>query len=180
MDDPSQNLSWLLPDAHQDRPSITPQWLPHFETPIEGARLAPVRAVATGYGRLVEMLRAEWLDGGAIDQIFTSVIRPGMVSAWHAHAITTDRLFVASGQARIVLYDARPTSPTYGAINEYRLGPLTPGLLIIPPRVWHGVQAETDEPALLINAVDRAYDYSGPDHWRSPADSPHIPFRFPC
>ena len=179
MDDPSQNLSWLIPGAHQDRPSITPQWLPCFDRPIEGVQLVPVRAVTTGYGRLIEMLRAEWLDGGAIDQIFTSLIRPGMVSAWHAHGFTTDRLFVAAGQARIVLYDARPTSSSFGAINEFRLGPSSPGLVMIPPRVWHGVQADSDEPAILINAVDRAYNYSDPDHWRVPADSPDIPFRFP-
>jgi dTDP-4-dehydrorhamnose 3,5-epimerase len=179
MDDHSQNLSWLLPGAGRDRPSTTPDWRPSFETPIDGVQYIPVRAVATGYGQLIEMVRSEWLDGRAIEQVFTSLMRPGTISAWHAHSLTTDRLFVAAGLARIVLYDGRPTSPSYGAVNEFRLGPLSSGLVIIPPRVWHGVQAMAGEAALLVNAVDRAYDYADPDHWRVALDSPDIPYRFP-
>jgi dTDP-4-dehydrorhamnose 3,5-epimerase len=178
MDDHSQNLSWLLPGARQDRPSVTPDWRPVFETPIEGVQFIPVRTVVTGYGRLTEILRGEWLAGGGVDQVFTSVMGPGMISAWHAHNFTTDRLFVAAGLTRIVLYDHRPASPTLGAVNEYRIGALNPGLLIIPPRVWHGVQAMGEEAALLINAVDKAYDYAGPDHWRAAPDNPDIPYRF--
>jgi dTDP-4-dehydrorhamnose 3,5-epimerase len=178
MDDQSQNLSWLLPDAGQDRASIDPGWRPVFETPIAGVEFIPIRAVATGYGHLIEMVRGEWIAEGLIDQVFTSHLQAGKISAWHAHDVTTDRLFVASGLARIVLYDGRPASATYGVVNEYRLGPLSPGLVIIPPRVWHGVQVVGDKAALLINAVDRAYDYGAPDHWRAPVDSPHIPYRF--
>jgi dTDP-4-dehydrorhamnose 3,5-epimerase len=40
------------------------------------------------------------------------------------------------------------------------------------------VQNIGDGPAAVLNAVDRAYDYEDPDHWRLPADTPEIPYRF--
>ncbi len=60
---------------------------------------------------------------------------------------------------------------------EYRLAPERPGLLIVPPGVFHGVKALGARPATLINMVDEAYSYTAPDHWRLPADSAEIPYR---
>jgi len=51
-------------------------------------------------------------------------------------------------------------------------------VLSIPPGVVHGVQATGGQSAVLVNAVDRAYSYSAPDHHRLPLDSPEIPYRF--
>jgi dTDP-4-dehydrorhamnose 3,5-epimerase len=85
---------------------------------------------------------------------------------------------VTHGPIQEVLYDAREDSPTRGRINEFRLGPARPGLVIIPKQVWHGVKNVGADPAYLINAVDSPYAYENPDHWRAPHDSPDIPFQF--
>jgi len=174
------NKHWLLEDATQDRQSITREWLPFGQKTLEGVVLHEMRPVLTGYGHLTEMFRSEWRpDNSTVAQIFTSCLSGGTISAWHAHAQTTDRLFVASGRARIVLYDGREGSPTFGTINEFRIGALRPALLVVPPRVWHGVQnLDKSEPLLIINAVDRAYSYEGPDHWRVAPDSHSVPFTF--
>ena len=42
-----------------------------------------------------------------------------------------------------------------------------------------GVQSTDSAPSVLINAVDRAYDYVDPDHYRLPVESPEVPYRFP-
>jgi dTDP-4-dehydrorhamnose 3,5-epimerase len=63
-------------------------------------------------------------------------------------------------------------------LNEFRLGMMRPGLVVVPPKVWHGVQNLADEPSSLVNLVDQAYRYENPDHWRVPPDSPHVPYRF--
>lgn len=171
--------TWLISGAERDRQSITKDWTPVDRELIDGVQLTDVRPVATGYGYLIEMFRPEWhADNPRIDQIFTSCLMPGGISAWHAHGETVDRLFVAHGLMHIVLYDGREGSPTFGRINQFRLGPVRPGMLIIPKRVWHGVKNVGADPAYLINAVDRAYQYEHPDHWRAPHDSPEIPFRF--
>ena len=78
----------------------------------------------------------------------------------------------------MVLYDARVDSDTHDTLVEYRLGERRPAVISIPPGVYHGVRNIGSAPAILINAVDTAYDYESPDHYRVAADSPEIPYRW--
>lgn len=176
----SNNPGWLVAGAKRDAQSITSDWDYTGQRLIEGVRLKEIRNVPKGNGFLTEIWRREWdLDALGVDQVFQVHLRPGGISAWHAHEITTDRLFVGDGILRIVLYDAREDSPTYGLVNEFRLGAVRPGLVIVPPKIWHGVQNIGNESGVIINLVDQAYHYENPDHWRVPMDSPDIPYRFP-
>jgi dTDP-4-dehydrorhamnose 3,5-epimerase len=171
--------AWLVPGARKDRQTVTPAWSPSAQPLIAGVAVKEVANVPKEGGYLTEIVRAEWLGANPkIDQIFQTVLEPGVVSAWHAHGQTTDRLFVSQGLARIVLYDARPASATRGLVNHFQCGTIRPTLLTIPPRVWHGVQNVSSTPMLLLNIVDTAYSYADPDHWRVPWDSPEIPYRF--
>ena len=170
--------SWLLPGATKDAQTITARWTPASMQLIDGVTVREVLNVPKSNGYLTELFRTSWADGNAhIDQVFQVVHEPGAISAWHTHAATTDRLFVAYGSARIVLYDGRDGSPTRGVVNEFRFGTIRPALVTVPPRVWHGVQNSGSGPMILMNLVDRAYDYEDPDHWRIASDSPAIPFR---
>jgi dTDP-4-dehydrorhamnose 3,5-epimerase len=168
---------WLLPGAVKDSQSITPSWEKLAARQIDGVIVKEVRHVPTAYGFLTELFRSDW-DLGTCTQAFQSRFQPGAVSAWHAHAVTCDRIFVNSGMLHIVLFDSRKTSQTYGVVSEFRLGDARPGLLIVPPYVWHGVHNDSSTEAMLINFVDHAYDYEDPDHWRLAVDSPEIPYRF--
>jgi len=170
---------WLLPGAVRDPQTITAEWTPSGRTIVDGVRIREVRHVPKETGHLTEIYRADWqLDDRAVGQVFEVVVLPGRISAWHAHARTTDRLFVTDGSVRIVLYDGRDGSPTRGVVTELKFGALRPALVVVPPRVWHGVQNIGGAPARMLNVVDYAYDYAEPDHWRIPDDSPEVPYRF--
>jgi dTDP-4-dehydrorhamnose 3,5-epimerase len=146
---------------------------------IDGVEKFEPKNVLVRGGHLTEVYRDDWpITHGAIQQIFQRTLLPGAVSAWHSHGHTTDRLFALSGQLRIVLYDARPDSPTHGRINQFIYGSLRPGLVLVPPGVWHGVQNIGNEPGALLNFVDHPYRYQDPDHWRLPQDTPQIPFQW--
>lgn len=174
------NDEWLLPDAVRDTQTVSARWEPLGQTLIHGVRVHEVRHVPKGSGRLTELYRRDWLtDDAGVDQVFQVELLAGRITAWHAHAQTLDRIFVSEGSVRIVLYDARQGSPTFGTINQFLFGEHRPALVVIPPRVWHGVQNIGGRTARVVNMVDRAYDYASPDHWRIPADSPHVPFTFP-
>lgn len=169
---------WLIDGARKDEQSITADWQQTSRL-IDGVRVREVSNVPKDNGWLTEICRREWLETPAhIDQVFQVALNPGMVSAWHAHATTTDRLFVSFGMMRIVLYDAREASPTRGVTNELRFGSLRPALVVVPPQVWHGVQNLSPGVSVLLNLVDNAYRYDDPDHWRLPPDSPQVPYRF--
>ena len=83
---------WLLKGVTKDQQSITSDWVFTPQQLIDGVKLREVKNVPTYYGLLVEVFRREWeLDIGEVDQVFQSTLRPGGVSAWHAHEVTTDR-----------------------------------------------------------------------------------------
>ena len=131
----------------------------------------------TNYGYLTEIFRMDWaLDEFGVDQVFQGVLEPGGLSAWHAHAVTTDRLFISYGRIQISLYDAREDSPTFGELNHFRFGTVRPAMIIVPPMVWHGVKNISSGVSILVNVVDHAYEYELPDHYRLPADTDKIPY----
>ncbi|WP_245274471.1 dTDP-4-dehydrorhamnose 3,5-epimerase family protein [Mesorhizobium sp. L2C066B000] len=157
---------------------VTPDWIPIEPVAIDGVRVKEIRPVATSTGYLTEIFRQEWeLDSEPVGQVFQRTLYPGAVTGWHAHAVTTDRLFCCVGSVRISLFDGRKASPTFGAVWHKIIGPLRPAVVIIPPGIWHGVVSLGAETAVLLNLVDKAYAYDQPDHWRLPPDTDHIPYR---
>ncbi|HEY1169849.1 MAG TPA: dTDP-4-dehydrorhamnose 3,5-epimerase family protein [Verrucomicrobiae bacterium] len=168
----------LLAGCRKDVQSITADWTP-LQSLIEGVKLREVKHVPKENGHLTEIFRKDWaLDTGEIDQVFQVSLLPGGLSAWHTHRVTTDRLFITGGLVKIVLYDARQGSSTFGLVNVFRLGTTRPGLVVIPPGVWHGVQNLGSDMGQVLNLVDKAYQYEDPDHWRLPWDTDKIPYRF--
>jgi dTDP-4-dehydrorhamnose 3,5-epimerase len=173
------NNGWLLEGARKQSQSVTSDWELAGQNTISGVLLKPMKTVLKGDGYLTEIFRRDWFpEIQIVDQVFQVTLFPAAINAWHAHEHTTDRLFVALGQCRIVLYDRRPGSPTCGVVSEFKLGAERRGLLEIPPKVWHGVQNLYPGNSLILNLVDRAYQYDDPDHWRLPLDSHLIPYQF--
>jgi dTDP-4-dehydrorhamnose 3,5-epimerase len=171
--------SWILDGTVRDAQSVTPDWSAVTPPSIEGVSLKEVRPVVKHNGLVTEVFRTDWFDGLAhVDQVFHVFLHARGVSAWHAHAETTDRLFVADGFVRLVLFDSRPDAGTHGRLMELSLSGRRPQLVVVPPKVWHGIENLCDEPATIVNLPDRAYQYAEPDHWRLPADTEQIPFAF--
>jgi dTDP-4-dehydrorhamnose 3,5-epimerase len=170
---------WVLPHAHKDAQSVTSDWQSVRQTLIDGVAVRESRAVAKRNGSVTEVFRDDWFEAGATaGQVFMVRLAAAGISAWHAHAITIDRIAVVAGAATLVLFDGRTGSPTVGLINEFHLHDLRPTLVVIPPQVWHGVINSGDQMCLLANVPDRPYRYDDPDHWRVDSDSPDVPYRF--
>ena len=176
-DDPASIDDWM--DRGKIDPStVDSEWSPRLAPGIDGVRVKEIRPVLTGDGILTEIWRQDWnFDDLPVRQVFQRLLDPGTVNGWHAHVETSDRLFCAFGRIRLSLYDGRRPSPTYDASWETIIGAERPGLVFVPPGVWHAVSVLGDKPALLVNAVDKAYDYDRPDHRRLPLDTPHIPLK---
>jgi dTDP-4-dehydrorhamnose 3,5-epimerase len=168
----------FIQGTRKDAQSILSDWLPAQQL-LQDVKVIEVRNVTKGNGVLTEVFRSDWnIDDAPVDQVFQVTLGPGQISAWHVHRKTRDRLFVNHGAMRIVLYDARRASSTYGHVNEFGFGSHRPALVLVPPGVWHGLQNLRQRAGRVLNLVDRAYSYEDPDHWRLPLDSPRIPYRF--
>lgn len=101
---------------------------------------------------------------------------PDVIKAFHWHKDQDDVWYVASGMARIVLYDRRPDSPTFGATQVVYAGDDNPVAVLIPSGIAHGYQVLGRQPVLLFYHVTQAYDPKDPDEERIPFDDPAIGF----
>ena len=114
-----------------------------------------------------------WTEPVVYAYCFT--IRPGRIKGWGMHKLQADRYFVASGKVRVVLYDGRERSPTFRRFSEFFFAE-TPGLVRIPPGVWHADQNWGDDDAILVNYPTRPFNHANPDKYRIDPHSGVIPF----
>jgi dTDP-4-dehydrorhamnose 3,5-epimerase len=161
----------------RDRQLVGADWVPTNAVPIDGVVTKRMSNVLAADGYLTEIWRPEWeLDGLGVGQVFQRVLDAGGASGWHAHGMTTDRLFCSSGRVHLALYDGRRSSSTHGNVADFWFGGEGPATVVVPPGVWHAVRNVGRSPVVYINVVDVAYDYVDPDHYRLPLDTPLIPF----
>jgi hypothetical protein len=76
------------------------------------------------------------------------------------HYQQDDRVFVSQGTLKIVLYDPRETSPTYGMLSELCVSEHNRGLLLIPRGVYHALQNVGTTDVMFINMPTRAYNHA--------------------
>ncbi len=89
---------------------------------------------------------------------YISVTQPGVARGPHAHERQTDLFcFPGPGDFRVVLWDQRPDSPSYGVRQEFHLGENCPGVLIVPPGVVHGYRNLSNRPGVVFNGANRLY-----------------------
>ena len=166
----------MLSGAKKDAPQVTSGWQT-IQEPIDGVVAREVLHVPRDHGVITETFRPEWDPTGLpIVHIYQSRLFPGAIGAWSCHAKTTDRLFVNQGHLKVVLYDGREESHTFGRVMELHVGDARPTFLVVPIGIWHGLQNLGASDALVLNYPSHAYDYEDPDHYRLPYDSPEIPY----
>ena len=166
----------MLKGAHKDGQQVTRDWH-KLQPSIEGVVVREVLHVPRDHGVITEMYRPEWdPTGQPLVHIYQSRLFPGAIGAWSCHMKSIDRLFVNQGHLKIVLFDGREHSNTYGVVMELHVGDVRPAFLIIPVGIWHGLQNLGSSDALLLNFPTLAYDYENPDHYRLPYDTDQIPY----
>lgn len=103
-------------------------------------------------------------------QISHSLVKQGVVKAWHAHTSQTQWTYVACGLLQVVLFDNRPDSSTYRSLLEFLTGDgQAPKVYVFPPGVLHGYKCLSG-PAHVIYVTSGIYDLQ--DEVRIPLDAP--------
>ena len=152
---------------------------------IQGTLLKPLRFLPDERGFLMEMLRQDWQILEKFGQVYITCCKYGVVKGWHYHKLQNDHFVCVSGKVLVALYDNRPDSPTFGTVEEVTLSAPgndnsdTPQLLRIPLGVVHGFTALEPPEARIVNITTETYNYTQPDEFRYPYDSPEIPYRWP-
>ncbi len=139
---------------------------------IDGVQYRPCRPVPHEDGHVTEVARANWdILSSPIVQVHITTTLPGRVRAWGLHQTVSDRLFVVSGLIKFAIFDGRKNSPTFGKLDLLTISEKNPGLLVIPPNLYHGWKNIGTTEAAIINMPDSMYNYENPDALDLPWDS---------
>lgn len=99
-------------------------------------------------------------------QMNYSVQHPGVIKAWHRHALQTDFWFCPVGHIKVGVFDQESGDAWVQVIGER-----APGFMVIPPPLWHGAATVGHERAGLLYYVTHAYDAAKPDEERMAHDA---------
>jgi dTDP-4-dehydrorhamnose 3,5-epimerase len=125
---------------------------------IDGVVVVPLARIPDERGTVMHMLKrtdAHFLEFG---EIYFSTVYPGVVKGWHRHREMTLNYACIHGRIKLVLYDERVDSPTWGEVMELFLGPDDYSLVQIPPGVWNGFKGMGAERAIVANCSTHPHD----------------------
>lgn len=143
---------------------------------IDGVKIKKLKVIPDERGRLMEMLRKDDDLFTKFGQVYITTAYPGVVKAWHYHKVQMDNFAVVNGMMKIVLYDSRKESPTFGQVNEFIAGIHNPILIQVPPMVIHGFKCIGEHEAMVVNCPTELYNYNAPDEYRIDPHSREIPY----
>src|ERR1700735_4982759 len=168
----------MSPSPRKDRQTVTADGRT-VEKLIEGVVIQSATPHIDDRGTLCEIIGPHRPPHPApVVYVYQFTIRPGKIKGWHVHHLHNDRIFISQGQVKVVLYDSRPHSPTFGIVNEIYRTDLDRNLMVIPAYVFHAHQNIGSTDALFVSMPTRAYQHDDPDVYRLPIDTDQIPYRF--
>jgi dTDP-4-dehydrorhamnose 3,5-epimerase len=145
---------------------------------IYGVIIKKLKVIPDERGRLMEILRSDDNCFEKFGQVYMTTAYPGVVKGWHYHKKQFDNMAVVKGMMKIVLYDSRKESASFGEVNEIFAGIHNPVLVHIPPFVYHGFKCISDDEAIVVNAPTEMYNYNEPDEYRLPVHDNDIPYNW--
>ena len=93
---------------------------------------------------------------------YISMTEPGVARGPHEHADQADCFcFLGPSSFKLYLWDNRPKSPTYGALQAEVVGIDRPMLVIIPAGVVHAYKNVGGEQGIVFNCPNRLYKGHG-------------------
>jgi dTDP-4-dehydrorhamnose 3,5-epimerase len=130
-------------------------------------------------GTVFELFDSRW-NWHAEPLVFSYcfTVAPGRIKGWGLHKQHEDRYVLISGELKLVLFDPRPQSPTYGEVCEIWLTERDRKIVNIPRFVWHADHNVSSRDAFVVNFPTMAYDHKNPDKFRLPVDTDLIPYKF--
>ena len=135
-------------------------------TPIKDVIIRNLTVHHDDRGYLMEILRDDSPTFTKFGQVYlVGDVARGTVRAFHRHQELIDWFFISHGTAKFVLVDGRDDSPTYRNYQIIVAGDRKPVCITVPPGVWHGWMALTDD-TQLISVASVSHDPSKLDEQR--------------
>lgn len=125
---------------------------------IEGVKIIPLKKIMDERGIVMHMLKVTDSHFEQFGEIYFSCIFPNAIKGWHIHTKMTLNYAVIVGNIKLVLYDKREDSPTYGQLQEIFMGEDNYILVQIPPGIVNGFKAVGMKKAIVANCATHPHD----------------------
>lgn len=125
---------------------------------IEGVKIIELKRIVDERGIIMHMLKKTDDHFIQFGEIYFSGIFPNAIKGWHVHKTMTLNYAVVVGNIKLVLYDKRENSSTYGAIQEIFMGENNYILVQIPPGIVNGFKAIGNKKAIVANCATHPHD----------------------
>ena len=129
---------------------------------IEGVNISGLKQIRDNRGAVFHMLRRDSPTFSEFGEIYFSQINYGVIKGWKKHHKMLQNLAVPSGEIKLVIYDDRTSSASFGFIQEIELGSQSHHyrLVQIPPGVWYSFKGLSGPFALIANCASLPHDPS--------------------
>jgi len=126
---------------------------------IDGVKIVELKTYKDERGIFREIFRfPEQFEDVAVGQLSHSLVKNGVIKAWHGHVYQSQWNYVVSGQIKVTLYDNREKSTTYKETIDFVAGDdAKPIGYFFPPGVLHGYKC-TNGPMQIIYVTSGVYD----------------------
>lgn len=125
---------------------------------IEDVKIFPLRQIPDERGKIMHMLKCTDPHFEKFGEIYFSVAYPGVIKGWHLHTKQTQFYAVISGMIKLVLFDERKQSQTYGELMEIFTGDDNYQLIKIPVGVVNGYKTIGVMPAIVANCATEPHE----------------------
>jgi dTDP-4-dehydrorhamnose 3,5-epimerase len=110
-------------------------------------------------GAVFHIMKKDSPTFNGFGEAYISKINHNVVKGWKFHKKMKQNFTVVFGSMKLVLYDDRKNSPTFGEINEIYLDDSNNYYRVtIPEKIWYSFQCLSTESCLLLNIANIQHD----------------------
>ena len=143
---------------------------------IQDVIIVKKQVISDDRGKILHMLRNDDKNFSKFGEIYFSYVYPNKIKAWHIHKKMTLNYVAAFGKIKLVLYDDRKNSKTFGKIQEIFLSNQNHLLVSIPTNIWNGFTSADGNLAVLANCSNIPHDKE--EISRLNFDDPKFPYKW--
>ena len=121
---------------------------------IEGIKIIPLKIISDDRGSVMHMLRNDSQVFEKFGEVYFSTIFNDKIKAWHLHREATLNYACLHGKVKLVLFDEREKSETFGLYQELFLSLENYSLITIPPNIWNGFKGLNEGLSIIANCLN--------------------------
>ena len=125
---------------------------------IEGVTITKLKKISDHRGSVLPMLRSDSKVFQSFGEIYFSTIFNNSIKAWHLHKKAVLNYACIKGKVKLILFDDRKKSSSFGKFNEFILSPNDYFLITIPPFIWNGFKGLDDPESIIANCINLPHD----------------------